>query len=327
MGDWLEMYVKVMQLDYRASTECTQRHLPSDGEWEVHLRAQRRAAHAASEAPGAGDRHVGLSAVSRRSPASKASPAPPCTPASSKAARRGRESTRWWSARAPPAHDICQDLHEQGAAEVTMVQRAPTIVVRSESLMELAWGPLYSEQAVARGISTRDRRPDGRLGALQGPARASETDLCRNQEARSRAICRTGKSGVPVHLRRGRLGHPRALPAPRRGLLHRDRRLADDHRRPDQAEGRRQRRAGRREVGEAERRQRAARGPAGVRHRLRLDEPVGARADQRRKWPTRSARCGAWAPTPRPTRGRGSASCATCGSRPRRRTSGSTAAT
>jgi hypothetical protein len=23
MGDWLEMYVKVMQLDYRASTACT----------------------------------------------------------------------------------------------------------------------------------------------------------------------------------------------------------------------------------------------------------------------------------------------------------------
>jgi putative flavoprotein involved in K+ transport len=35
-----------------------------------------------------------------------------------------------------------------------MIQRAPSIVVRTESLMELAWGPLYSEQAVARGVST-----------------------------------------------------------------------------------------------------------------------------------------------------------------------------
>jgi putative flavoprotein involved in K+ transport len=35
-----------------------------------------------------------------------------------------------------------------------MIQRAPTIVARSETLMDLAWGPLYSEQAVARGIST-----------------------------------------------------------------------------------------------------------------------------------------------------------------------------
>jgi hypothetical protein len=35
-----------------------------------------------------------------------------------------------------------------------MVQCAPTIVVRSGSLMELAWGPLHSEDAVRRGYST-----------------------------------------------------------------------------------------------------------------------------------------------------------------------------
>jgi len=43
---------------------------------------------------------------------------------------------------------------ESGAAEVTMIQRAPTIVVRSETLMELAWGRLYSEAALANGITT-----------------------------------------------------------------------------------------------------------------------------------------------------------------------------
>src|SRR5437763_4011219 len=52
------------------------------------------------------------------------------------------------------AHDICADLVESGAAEVTMVQRAPIIVVRSETLMELAWGRLYSEAALANGITT-----------------------------------------------------------------------------------------------------------------------------------------------------------------------------
>jgi len=51
------------------------------------------------------------------------------------------------------AHDIAADLHANGA-DVTMLQRAPTIVVRSESLLELAWGRLYSEQALAAGIST-----------------------------------------------------------------------------------------------------------------------------------------------------------------------------
>src|SRR5204862_7203892 len=52
------------------------------------------------------------------------------------------------------AHDICADLVESGAAEVTMIQRAPSIVVRSETLMELAWGRLYSEAALTNGITT-----------------------------------------------------------------------------------------------------------------------------------------------------------------------------
>ena len=51
------------------------------------------------------------------------------------------------------AHDICADLWEHGA-DVTMVQRSPTVVARSESLMELAQGPLYSEEALANGITT-----------------------------------------------------------------------------------------------------------------------------------------------------------------------------
>ncbi|MCB0109904.1 MAG: NAD(P)/FAD-dependent oxidoreductase, partial [Caldilineaceae bacterium] len=51
------------------------------------------------------------------------------------------------------AHDICADLWEHGA-EVTMIQRASTTVVRSETLMELGIGRLYSEKALAAGITT-----------------------------------------------------------------------------------------------------------------------------------------------------------------------------
>ena len=51
------------------------------------------------------------------------------------------------------AHDIAADLWEHGA-DVTMVQRSPTVVARSESLMELAQGPLYSEDALASGVTT-----------------------------------------------------------------------------------------------------------------------------------------------------------------------------
>ena len=51
------------------------------------------------------------------------------------------------------AHDIAADLWENEAS-VTMVQRSPTIVVRSETLMSFAFGSLYSEAAVERGITT-----------------------------------------------------------------------------------------------------------------------------------------------------------------------------
>jgi putative flavoprotein involved in K+ transport len=51
------------------------------------------------------------------------------------------------------AHDICADLAAHGA-EVTMVQRSSTIVATSEALLEHAWGRLYSEAALARGITT-----------------------------------------------------------------------------------------------------------------------------------------------------------------------------
>lgn len=49
------------------------------------------------------------------------------------------------------AHDICAALWE-GGADVTMVQRSSTHIVKSDSLMEVCLSGLYSEQAVAQGI-------------------------------------------------------------------------------------------------------------------------------------------------------------------------------
>ncbi|MFD4197814.1 MULTISPECIES: NAD(P)/FAD-dependent oxidoreductase [Amycolatopsis] len=51
------------------------------------------------------------------------------------------------------AHDICAALWEHGA-DVTMVQRSSTHVVKSDSLMEIGLGDLYSERAVANGMTT-----------------------------------------------------------------------------------------------------------------------------------------------------------------------------
>ena len=49
------------------------------------------------------------------------------------------------------AHDICAALWEQGA-DVTMVQRTSTHIVKSGTLMEVGLGDLYSERALKNGI-------------------------------------------------------------------------------------------------------------------------------------------------------------------------------
>lgn len=51
------------------------------------------------------------------------------------------------------AHDICAALWENGV-DVTMVQRSTTHIVKSDTLMDVGLGPLYSEQAVANGVTT-----------------------------------------------------------------------------------------------------------------------------------------------------------------------------
>ena len=281
MGDWLEMYVKVMQLDYRASTACTKATF-QNGEWEVQLLRNGepltlRPKHLVLATGMSGFPQISRSIAGLENFAGTAVH-------SSKfeggAAWKGKRAVVVGSGTS--AHDICQDLHAHGAAEVTMIQRAPTIVVRSREPDGPRLGPALLRAGGGARHQHRDRRFDRRFRAVQGAPRAPETRLFRNQEARCGALRRTGKSRLPVRLRRGRLGHPRAVPAARRGLLHRDRRLEDDHRRQDQAEGGRERRSIRPEIRQPHRWQRARRRPGRVRHRLRLDERMGARADQPR---------------------------------------------
>ncbi len=51
------------------------------------------------------------------------------------------------------AHDICAALWENDV-DVTMVQRSSTHIVRSDTLMDIGLGGLYSEQAVRGGMTT-----------------------------------------------------------------------------------------------------------------------------------------------------------------------------
>jgi putative flavoprotein involved in K+ transport len=154
IGDWLEMYAWVMELDYWGSTKCiAARYLEEAGEWEVIL---NRGGDPFTLRP----RHLVLAT------GMSGFPSMPEIPGAESFAGRAVHSSQYdggagWKGKhcvvlgaGTSGHDICADLAEQGAEQVTMTQRAPTIVARSETLMDLAWGPLYSEGALARGITT-----------------------------------------------------------------------------------------------------------------------------------------------------------------------------
>jgi putative flavoprotein involved in K+ transport len=153
IGDWLEMYARVMELNYWGSTIA--RHAAYDaatGEWAV---AVERDGQPATLRP----KHLvfatGVSGL----------PVVPTVPGaetfegsqfhssqySSGAGYRGKRAVVIGSNNS--AHDICADLWENGA-DVTMLQRSSTHVSRSETLMDLGLGALYSEQATANGITT-----------------------------------------------------------------------------------------------------------------------------------------------------------------------------
>src|SRR3954463_16773310 len=158
IADWLEMYTRVMELDYWTSTECLHARY-EDEFWKVDVLRdgkpmQLRPKHLvlATGMSGFPFWPPVKGAGSRASRGERGVPVLHSSEFTSGADHRGKKCIVVGSSTS--AHDICADLYESGAAEVTMIQRAPSIVVRSETLMELAWGRLYSEAALAAGITT-----------------------------------------------------------------------------------------------------------------------------------------------------------------------------
>ena len=154
IGDWLEMYARVMELNYWSSTECKRATYDQTArEWtvvverdgvETTLRPKQLVlATGMSGKPNlphfeAMDVFTGDQHHSSRHPGPDA--------------YRGKKAVIIGSNNS--AHDICAALWEAGA-DVTMVQRSSTHIARSDSLMELALGGLYSESAVASGMTTQ----------------------------------------------------------------------------------------------------------------------------------------------------------------------------
>ncbi|GGI86490.1 NAD(P)/FAD-dependent oxidoreductase [Pseudarthrobacter scleromae] len=153
IGDWLEHYTRIMELNYWSGTECVGAEY-DDGtqEWAVSV---LRNGEPVTLRPKQLVFALGVSGY----------PSIPTFDGAESFLGEQRHSSQhpgggdWTGKKAVvigsnnSAHDICADLWEHGA-DVTMVQRSSTHIARSESLMDLALGGLYSEKALANGVTT-----------------------------------------------------------------------------------------------------------------------------------------------------------------------------
>ena len=153
IGDWLEMYTRVMELNYWGSTEAKSASWdPEAQEWTVQVEREGRAMTLRPKqlvfATGMSSRPnlpqlEGMDVFRGEQHHSSQHPGPD--------GYRGKRVVVIGSNNS--AHDICAALWESGV-DVTMVQRSSTHIVRSDTLMDIGLGALYSEQAVAAGVTT-----------------------------------------------------------------------------------------------------------------------------------------------------------------------------
>ncbi|MEM7112531.1 MAG: NAD(P)/FAD-dependent oxidoreductase [Chloroflexota bacterium] len=153
IGDWLEMYTKVMELNYWSSTLCKSACYDEEKEeWAVHvvrdgkdviLRPKQLVLATGMSGMPNMPEFTGADGFKGDLHHSSAH--------GDSAAYKDKKCIVVGSNNS--AHDICAALYEQGA-DVTMIQRSSTHIARSDTLMELALGDLYSERAVANGIDT-----------------------------------------------------------------------------------------------------------------------------------------------------------------------------
>jgi putative flavoprotein involved in K+ transport len=153
IADWLESYTRIMELNYWPSTEAkSASYNETTGEWTVTVEREGqpvvlRPRQLVLATGMSGKPNVpsfpGMETFRGDQHHSSAHPGPD--------AYRGQRCVVVGSNNS--AFDICGALWENGA-DVTMVQRSSTHISRSDSLMEIALSGLYSEEAVAAGMTT-----------------------------------------------------------------------------------------------------------------------------------------------------------------------------
>lgn len=153
VGDWLEHYTAIMDLDYWSGTRCLGAEFDEvDGTWRV--RVDRRGEKVELR-PTQLIFALGVSGYPNiphfEGAEDFAGEQWHSSEFTGEGDVRGKRAVVIGSNNS--AHDICAALWDHGA-DVTMVQRSSTHISRSESLMSLALGPLYSEEALENGVTT-----------------------------------------------------------------------------------------------------------------------------------------------------------------------------
>ncbi len=152
IGDWLEMYTKIMELNYwTRSTVQNAKYDEKKKEWtvtvdrdgeKVVLRPKQLVFATGMSGKANMPKIKGMEKFKGDQHHSSQHPGPD--------AYKGKKAVVVGSNNS--SHDICAALWEADA-DVTMVQRSTTHIVRSEPLMEIGLGDLYSERAVEAGVT------------------------------------------------------------------------------------------------------------------------------------------------------------------------------
>ena len=152
IGDWLEMYTRVMELHYWGSTTATTARYDEEAqEWmvvverdgdEMTLRPKQLVMATGMSGKPNTPEIPGMDVFRGDQHHSSQHPGPDAY---------GQEGGRDRLEQLRPRH-LRRALG--AGADVTMVQRSSTHIVRSATLMDIGLGDLYSERAVASGVTT-----------------------------------------------------------------------------------------------------------------------------------------------------------------------------
>jgi putative flavoprotein involved in K+ transport len=214
IGDWLEFYCEMMELNFWGNTTCKHAQYDEDsGKWTVTVEREGeevilRPAQLVIATGLSGKKSIpvinGMENFRGEQHHSSDHPGPD--------AYRGKKALVVGSNNS--AHDIAAALWENDV-DVTMMQRSSTLIVRSEPLMEIALAPLYSEQALANGITTG--KADMILATLSAKllAASEKANYDRIQEIDADFYARLEKAGFELDF--GEDGTGAYMKALRRG--------------------------------------------------------------------------------------------------------------